>query len=92
MLDVAAAVFLEAFQNNGLQYANYGLDLMGEYYTPVGDNTDHAFEVKLGLGITGNAENEPWILKAYSFSKRLNYGLIGELTGEWCVLQNWLQR
>lgn len=88
MLDVATAVFLEAFQNNGLHFSNYGLDLTGEYYTPVGDNTDHAFEVKLGLGITANAENEPWILKAYSFSKRLNYGVIGELAGEWCVSQN----
>ena len=88
MIDVSAAVFLEAFQKNGLHYSNFGLDLMGEYYTPIGDNTDHAFEVKLGLGITANAENEPWILKEYPFSKRLNYGLIAEVAGEWCVSQN----
>ena len=88
MIDVSAGIFFEAFQNSGLHFTNYGLDLMGEYYTPVGDNTDHAFEVKLGLGISGNTENEPWIFKDYPFSKRLNYGLIGEVAGEWCVSQN----
>ena len=87
-IDLSIAGFLNNLHQNGLQYYSYGLDLMGEYYTAVGDNTDHLFELKTGLGITGLVDNEPWIYKDLSFSKRLNYGLAAELTGEWCLSEN----
>lgn len=88
MIELSAGIFMEDVPKNGLHYSAYGIDLAGEYYTQVGDNTDHLFECKLGLGITGQIENEPWVYKDLSFSKRINYGMYGELSGEWCMSAN----
>jgi hypothetical protein len=87
-IDVSVAGFINSLQRNGLNYTSYGIDLMGEYYTPVGDNTEHLLEVKAGMGATVMIDNELFIYKQLPFGKRLNYGVVGELTGEWCVSEN----
>lgn len=87
-IDVSVAAFINLLQRNGLNHTSYGLDIMGEYYTPVGDNTEHLFEVKAGIGATLMIDNEPFLYKELPFAKRLNYGVVGELTGEWCISEN----
>jgi hypothetical protein len=87
-IDLSVAGFVNSLQRNGLQYNSFGLDLMGEYYTAVGDNSDHLFELKVGGGATALIDNEPFVYKDLPFAKRLNYGLVGELTGEWCMSEN----
>ncbi|MES2329653.1 MAG: hypothetical protein V4539_08630 [Bacteroidota bacterium] len=83
--NVSAKLFYESMQKNSLDYSCFGLDILGDYYTPVGDNTDHLFECKLGFGGTVQIENEPWVYKEYPVSNRLNYGLVGEFAGEWAM-------
>jgi len=75
--------FLESSETSGLHYTNYGLDLMAWYYTPLGYNTDHAFELRAGLGLCGQLENEPWVYKDWSGSKRMTYGPVGEVSVEY---------
>lgn len=87
-IDLSVAAFVQGMQKNGLQYSAFGLDLLGEYYTGLGDNTDHLFECKLGIGGTLHHENEPWLYKDWPFAKRLNYGVCAEVTGEWSMSEN----
>jgi hypothetical protein len=87
-LDISIAAFINSLQRNGLNFTSYGIDLMGEYYTPVGDNTEHLFEVKAGMGASCMVDNEPFLYKELPVLKRLNYGVMVELTGEWCVSEN----
>lgn len=87
-LDISFAAFINSLQRNGLQYYSYGIDVMGEYYTGVGDNTDHLFELKACAGATAMVDNEPFVLHDVPFLKRINYGLVGELAGEWSISQN----
>lgn len=87
-IDVSLAAFINGLRVNGLRYYGYGLDLMGEYYTAVGDNTDHLLELKAGLGLTAQIDNDPWVYKQLPFVRRLNYGVAGELTGEYRLSEN----
>jgi hypothetical protein len=87
-IDLTLAAFVNGFQKNSLRYRCYGIDLLGEYYTGVGENTDHLFECKLGLGVTASLDNEPWVFRNTAFSRRLNYGICGEVSGEWCMSEN----
>ena len=82
-INYSAKVFYEQSTINNLNYSSYGLDIMAEYYSLLGQRTNHKWEWKGGLGITGLIANEPWILKDWSFSRKLNYGIVGEMAGEW---------
>jgi hypothetical protein len=81
--NASVKLFYEMLRKNSLNYSCFGLDMLAEYYTPVGDNTGHLFECKLAFGGTVQIENEPWVYKDYAMSKRLNYGLVAELAAEW---------
>jgi hypothetical protein len=87
-LDLSLAAFINVLQKKGFNYSGYGLDLLAEYYTAVGDNTNHQFECKLGFGATASLDNEPWVFRDLPLAKRLNYGICGEVTGEWCMSEN----
>lgn len=87
-VDLSVAMFINVLQQNSLHYTCLGTDLMGEYYTGIGDNTDHLFELKTGLGVTAQVDNDPWVYKGLPFMKRLNYGLCAEITVEWCMSEN----
>jgi hypothetical protein len=70
-IDVSVAGFINSLQRNGLNYTSYGIDLMGEYYHTVGDNTEHLFEVKAGMGATVMIDNEPFVYKDLPFDETL---------------------
>lgn len=86
-INLSAKVYMERSKKNGFDYSAYGLDIMTEYYTKLGQNTNHLFELKAGLGATWHLENEPWIYKGWSSSRKMNYGFAGEMVGEWAVAE-----
>lgn len=88
VFDVSLGGFIQSLQRSGLNYTSYGIDLTGEYATPVGDNTEHRFELKTDFGATAMIDNEPFLYKDLPFAKRLNYGIITGATGEWCISQD----
>ena len=73
--------FGESSRKNGFQYSAYGIDLIGEYAS--NQNEPVLFAYRLGFGITGQIENEPWVYQNIAGPKKINYGLVGELAGEW---------
>jgi hypothetical protein len=87
-IDLSIAAYVQGLQKNGLRHSAFGVDLLGEYYTGLGDKTDHLFECKLGIGGTVQLENEPWLYKDWPFAKRLNYGACAEVTGEYSMSEN----
>lgn len=85
VLNVFAGMHLISSHYRQLCYLAPGLEAGFSYYTPVGENTDHLFEVRLVLGAVASLESEPWIYRDRSFRQRLNYGVQGELCGQWAV-------
>lgn len=86
-MNVSLNVHGEFSNKNRLKYSAYGFDLVGESYSLLGESTNHQFELKGGLGLTMQIENEPWIYKNLSSSKRINYGFLGEVAGEWSIAE-----
>ena len=82
-INYSAKVFYEQSTVNNLNYSSYDLDIMAEYYALVGQRTNHKWELKGGLGLTGLVASEPWILKDWAFNRKLNYGIVGEMAAEW---------
>jgi hypothetical protein len=87
-IDASLAVFINGLRRGAIRFWGYGVDLLGEYYTAVGDNTDHLFELKVGLGATANIDNDPWVYKDLPMLSRLNYGIAAELSGELRLSEN----
>lgn len=84
-INFSAKVFLGSSNKNNLNYSACGLDLMTEYYSNLGYNSDHKWELKAGLGGTIQIENEPWIYKGWGAGRRTNYGIVGEVAIEWAM-------
>ena len=80
--------YMENSNKNGLKYQAYGMDFLADYYTNIGKLNNHVFEVKVGLGISGMVVQEPYVYKDWPTSKRINYGLIGEIAGEWAMTED----
>jgi hypothetical protein len=80
--------FVETSNRNQLHYNCYGLDLLAHYYTPVGDRTNNQFQVKLGLGGTIDYEQENHLYKMLTTGQKINYGMAGEITGEWAFTED----
>lgn len=76
--------FLENSHKNNLNYSAYGLDIIAITQT----GTDRTFSLRGGIGATVQIENEPWIYKNLTTKQKMNYGLVGELTGEWNMTEN----
>ncbi len=87
-INISGKLFAEGSNVNGLQYKAYGLDLLGEYATSQNDNAESIFAFRMGLGVTGQIESEPWIYGGLSAVKRMNYGLVGVVSGEWWMSEN----
>ncbi len=87
-INAAIGIFYEASHTGGLNYTNCGLDILAEYASSQGDFDKNIFGFRLGAGLSWQTENEPWIYQGLSAGKRMNYGLIGELAGEWGLSQN----
>lgn len=75
--------FYEQSRKNKLHYSCYGLDLLGEYASNREGYSAGPFGLRYGLGATSQIENDPWIYKDWPLSKRFNYGLLAEISGEW---------
>lgn len=87
-INAAIGIFHEASHSGGLHYTGYGIDLLAEYASSQGDYEKNVFGFRLGIGASWQTENEPWIYQGFSAGKRMNYGLISELSGEWGMSQN----
>ena len=85
-INAAVGVFAERSHSHGLNYSAYGFDLLGEFASNQNEPTVFAFRV--GMGGSFQMENEPWLYKDLSFKQRINYGLVGELAGEWWMSGN----
>jgi hypothetical protein len=84
--------FFERSRERQLNYSAYGIDLLAEYASNREGFTQGTFGLRYGLGTTVLIENEPWILKDYPWHKRLSYGLMAELAGEWFMTDNFTLR
>lgn len=84
-LNFSAKIFINSNRFSGLHYTSYGLDLLAECSTNPDKNSDAVFALNLGLGGTVEKENEPWVYGNLKSSKTINYGIAGELTGEWAM-------
>jgi hypothetical protein len=87
-INAAIGGFFETSNRNLINYNCYGLDIMGYYYTPVGDRTDDLFQLRCGLGATTDYEQEKNLYQKLSFSQKINGGVAGEVAGEWAFTQD----
>lgn len=86
-VNICGSVFLEKTKTYGLAYTAMGADLLAQYDMGLGENSDHRFECKLGLGGSFQVEQEPWVYKDWNFQRRMNYGVLAEVAGEWMMTQ-----
>jgi hypothetical protein len=84
----AIGIFRESSHTGGLNYSSYGLDVLGEYTSTQGSYDQKVFGFKAGVGASWQIENEAWVYQGLSRSQSMNYGLVGELTGEWNMTEN----
>ncbi len=84
--------FMERSRKSNLNLSAYGVDLLAEYTTNREGYQTGAFGLRYGLGATWQIESEPWIYKDWPFKKRMNYGLFGELSGEWFMTKHFTLR
>lgn len=87
-INFSGKVFAEGSIINSLRYKAYGIDLLGEYGTNQSDNAENIFAFRFGFGFTGQIETEPWIYGGLPASKRMTYGLVGVVSGEWWMSEN----
>lgn len=87
-LNFSGKLFTEGSHTKGLQYKAYGIDLLVEYGTNQNDYSERIFALRMGLGATCQIENEPWVYRNLAANKRLNYGLVGVVSGEWWMSEN----
>lgn len=87
-LNLSGRLFAEGSKVNGLQYKSYGIDLLAEYGSNQNDSPDNIFAFRIGCGVTGEIDSEPWIYGGLSTGKRMNYGLVGVVSGEWWMSEN----
>jgi hypothetical protein len=66
-----------------INYHSYSIEVIAQYFSNVGFNTNGDLELKGGVGLTANHQTEPNLYKGYSFLQRTNYGIVFNLTGEW---------
>ncbi len=88
VFNFSGRVFAEGSMVNQLRYKAYGLDLLMEYGSNQDDNGASIFAFRIGLGATGQIENEPWIYGALKGNQKMNYGFVGVLSGEWWMSEN----
>ncbi len=81
-VNISGGVFTESSRKNRLHYNVYGADLLGQYASSC-DGDDSKFSYRAGLGATCQLESEPWVYKDMNTGQKINYGLLGELAGEW---------
>ena len=88
LLNVSGKLFAEGSMINGLRYKANGFDLLAEYGSNQDDKGASIFAFRVGLGATGQIENEPWIYGALRGNQKMNYGFVGVLSGEWWMSEN----
>lgn len=91
-INLSLGGFMERSRKNNLNLSAYGIDLLAEYATNREGYEAGAFGLRYGLGASWQLENEPWIYKDWPFKRRLNYGLLGELSGEWFMTEHFTLR
>lgn len=91
-VNISLGGFYERSRKSMLNYSGYGIELLGEYATNREGYAAGTFGLRYGLGVTAMVDNEPWVYKDWSFTKRLNYGLFGEITGEWFMTDDFTLR
>lgn len=87
-LNFAGKLFTEGSHTKGLQYKAYGIDLLVEYGSNQNDYSERIFALRMGLGATCQIESEPWVYRNLPANKRRNYGLVGVVSGEWWMSEN----
>jgi hypothetical protein len=84
--------FFERSRERQLNYSCYGADLLAEFASSREGFTAGAFGLRYGFGATALIENEPWIYKDWAWSKRISFGLLAEVAGEWFLTDNFTLR
>jgi hypothetical protein len=85
-INLGGRLFVERAQFSRIDYSAAGADLMLEYLNSrPPEETKCAF--RFAAGATAQAETEPWIYKTLSFTQRLNYGVLTELSGVWNITE-----
>lgn len=75
MINVAGGVFVESARRKPLSYSSFGVELLAQYKSDAGEDNS-LFAYKLGLGVAGELQSEPWVYKDWPLVRRLNYGVL----------------
>jgi hypothetical protein len=85
-INISGGLFLENANLNTLRYRAYGIEVLGEYGFSE-DPDESIFAFKAGLGGTAEIDTELWVYKNWPLTKRINYGIISELSSTWNMTQ-----
>ena len=88
VLNFSGRVFAEGSKVKGLQYRAYGVNMMAEYGSNQDPTEPSIFSFRVGFGANGQIESEPWIYSNLKTHQRITYGLVGSLSGEWWMSEN----
>ena len=88
VLNFSGRVFAEGSKVKGLQYRAYGVNMMAEYGSNQDPTETSIFSFRVGFGANGQIESEPWIYSNLKTHQRITYGLVGSLSGEWWMSEN----
>lgn len=91
-INLALGGFMERSRKNNLDLSAYGAELQAEYASSRQGYEESVFGYRLGIGGVWQIEHEPWIYKDWSVRQRSSFGLLGELTGEWFLTNNFTLR
>lgn len=84
--------FMERSRKNNLNYSAYGVELLGETASNREGFSAGAFGWRGGIGGVWQVESDPFVYKDWPLKKRMNYGLTGELSGEWFMTESFSLR
>ncbi len=84
-LNWVLGIHAETSHINALNYTTAGIDWLLVYPLNNSEYSEGVFSIRPGLGLSTNLDSEPWVYAGASFSKRLNYGFLGEIAGEWFI-------
>lgn len=91
-INLSLGGFMERSRKNNLNYSVYGAELLAEFASNREGLSAGAFGWRAGLGGVWQIENDPFVYKDWPFKRRMNYGLAGELSGEWFMTENFTLR
>lgn len=82
-INFSLSAFAERSKKSGLDYTAYGADLMAECASNREGYEAGVFGLRGGIGACWQVESEPWVYRGWPLKKRMSFGLVGEIAGEW---------